>query len=234
MNARPWPRTDIGTVLLHWSVAGATVVLLLTGLRITSDDVGHEWLRALDGVLMSNDLWTRHILAAQVLTAAAVGYAIYLPASRLTGRIHVDRLRLKGLFGTSQTRWSCLNALICWGFLIAASGLIVTGWLAYVGAPEPVLDLHLWCTWAVVAFVPLHLYALLRLGGFRHLARMFRPRRLAAQEGDLDLAVVVSELLAEREAARGVQGHGHSQGQGQGQARPSAASAAARGTERKR
>jgi cytochrome b subunit of formate dehydrogenase len=59
MNFRRWPRTDVGTVFLHWVVVIAIGVLLLTGLRFTSDDLHHLWLRDFD-----QQLWSIAIIPA--------------------------------------------------------------------------------------------------------------------------------------------------------------------------
>ncbi len=202
MNARQWPRTDIGTVLLHWIAVAATVVLILTGLRFASDDIHNVWLRAFDRQLATKDLWFRHMVAGYVFTVVAVGYAIYMSRGRLVDRIRLNAARLQGLFGTPRMRWSCINVLLYWAFLLAALGACITGWLAYYDVGGPVLRIHLLCTWVIVGFPVLHLVALLRLGGIPHIARIFRPKRPAVVAQDIDLAIVVSDLLAEKRAAQ--------------------------------
>jgi cytochrome b subunit of formate dehydrogenase len=201
MNFRRWPRTDIGTVLLHWVAVAAIVVLLLTGLRFTSDDVHHLWLRGFDAYLATENLWERHVIAGGALTMTVVGYVIYMSKARLSDRIRLNTARLQGLFGTAKMRWSCINVLICWAFFVAVLGACVTGWLAYYDIGGPVLPLHRLCTWVILAFPVMHLLALLRLGGVPHLVRIFRPKRVEPVADEIDLALIVSDLLAEKRAA---------------------------------
>lgn len=199
---RKWPRTDLGTVLLHWLAVVSIATLVVTGLRFTSDDIDHVWLRAFDHQLASENLWYRHMMTGYVLTVIAVGYAVYMVQGGLVDRIRLNAARLQGLFGTRRMRWSCINVLLYWAFLLATVGACVTGWLAYHGAPQPVAEMHLLCTWVIVAFPILHLFALLRLGGLPQILRIFRPKRIEGVAQDVDLAGVVSELLAEKHAAR--------------------------------
>jgi len=202
MNFRRWPRTDVGTVLLHWAAVAAVVVLAATGLRFTSDDVQFLWLRDLDGQLATENLWQRHMLAGYVLSVVAVAYAVHMSRARLLDRIRISAVRLQGLFGTPAARWPAINALLAWAFLVAALGACVTGWLAYGGIAGPVLRIHLICTWVILAFPVLHLLALLRVGGVPHLARIFRPKRAEPPPEEIDLAHVVAQLLAEKQAAQ--------------------------------
>lgn len=202
MNFRRWPRTDIGTVILHWAAVTSVVVLMLTGLRFTSDDMENVWLREFDAYLGTDNLWYRHMVAGYVLTAVMVAYAIYVTKARLTDRIRLNGARLQGLFSSDKMRWAGVNVLLCWTFLFAALGACVTGWLAYYGVDGLVLHIHLICTWVIIGFVALHLLALLRLGGLPQVLRIFRPKRIEAAPVEVDLASVVSDLLAEKRAAQ--------------------------------
>jgi cytochrome b subunit of formate dehydrogenase len=201
MNFRRWPRTDVGTVFLHWVVVIAIGVLLLTGLRFTSDDLHHLWLRDFDQQLWSNDLWEHHMIAGLALTAALGAYASYMSKARLIDRIRLNAARLQGLFGPPKTRGASINVLLLWSFLFATLGACVTGWLAFFDMGGNVLPIHLLCTWVILVFPVLHVLGLLNLGGVPHLIRIFRPKRLEARTDDIDLAHVVSDLLAEKRAA---------------------------------
>jgi cytochrome b subunit of formate dehydrogenase len=202
MNFKRWPRTDVGTVLLHWVVVVSVVVLAGTGLRFASDDLEFRVLRGLDPYLPQNNLWLYHIAAGYVLTISIVAYTSYISKARLADRTRLNAARLQSLVGTAKARWSAINALMVWVFFVAALSACVTGWLAYFGVDGPVLQIHLLCTWVILAFPVLHILGLLRLGGIPHLVRIFRPKRAEAAAEDLDLANVVADLLAERRAAR--------------------------------
>ncbi|MBV7407797.1 cytochrome b/b6 domain-containing protein [Maritimibacter sp. DP1N21-5] len=199
MSMRRWPRTDIGTVVLHWLVVGAIGVLTWTGLRFAADDVHSEWLRDFDRQLASEDLWVWHIYGGYVLTFAVAAYAVYMIRARLGARIRLDAARLQGLFGTAKQRWSCINVLLCWGLFASVAGVCVTGWLAYHDAGAPVLLVHRWCTWAILGFPLLHVFALIRMGGATQIVRIFRPKRTEVPEEDIDLADLVADLLAQKQ-----------------------------------
>ncbi|MCB1339455.1 MAG: cytochrome b/b6 domain-containing protein [Maritimibacter sp.] len=201
MTFARWPRTDVGTVLLHWIAVGAIGVLLWTGLRLTADDVHQQWLRDYDGWLAGENLWGRHMLAGYVLSMVVAGYGVYVTRARLGERIRLNLARLQGLFGSVKTRWSAINVLLYWVFILATLGACVTGWMAYHGLGGAVLKVHLWCSWAVLAFPVLHLAALLRLGGIPHIARILRPKRIEPGGEEIDFAEIVAELLAEKRAA---------------------------------
>jgi cytochrome b subunit of formate dehydrogenase len=202
MNFRRWPRTDAGTVLLHWVVVIATVVLAASGLRFASDDGASKVLRGLDPYLPGNNLWFYHVAAGYVLTIAVVAYASYLAKARLVDRIRLNTARFQSLFGTAKARWSAINAMLCWVFFVATLGSCVTGWLVYFWLGGAALQIHLFCTWIILAFPALHVLGLLRLGGLPHTLRIFRPKRTEPVAEEIDLANVVADLLAERHAAQ--------------------------------
>src|SRR5690242_20418232 len=70
-------RTDYGTIILHWLLAGATVVAFITGLRIATEAPDHAWLNNIDWLLPRAHVWTWHMPAAVVLVGVAVAYMIY-------------------------------------------------------------------------------------------------------------------------------------------------------------
>ncbi len=202
MNFKKWPRTDVGTVLLHWAVVGAIVVLALSGLRYISDDGDVAMVREIDAYLPANSVWLIHIGAGYVLTLIMVAYALYISKARLGDRIKLNAARIQGLFGTAKARWSVINIMMIWSFFIAAIGACITGWLAYYGMAGSVLWLHQQCAWAILSFPVLHVLAQLRLGGVPHLIRVVRPKQAEAAAEEIDLANVVADLLAERRAAQ--------------------------------
>ena len=69
-------RTDYGTIILHWLLAGATVVAFITGLRIATEAPDHAWLNKIDLLLPRSHVWTWHMPAAVVLVGVALAYVI--------------------------------------------------------------------------------------------------------------------------------------------------------------
>ncbi len=198
---RPWPRTDFGTVLLHWPLAASLVWLSLTGLRIASDDEEFAWLRNLDRILPSRQLWLNHVIAAEVMTGVVVAYVVYIFLARLTSRVKIDRTRLAGLTGTPRARWASINVLICWGLFVSLATSIVTGWLCFVEFDNTVLLLHMYAALVLVLLPVLHVLVHVRIGGLRQLARIVRPSALAIPEEESDLAEIVAQLLAEQKSS---------------------------------
>ena len=64
-------KTDYGTILLHWLLAAAIGVALLTGLRIATEMPDRSWLNLLDALLPDAGVWVLHMQAALALVEKA-------------------------------------------------------------------------------------------------------------------------------------------------------------------
>lgn len=203
MEIRKWPRTDIGTVIIHWTQVVVLFWLIATGLRIASDEPFLRWLSVLDPVLPSHHLWRDHLIGGAVFSAAAMAYAVYLSLAGLSPRIRLDRARLAGLFGTLRQRVQAINAVLLWLFFAGAMALIVSGWfLVFVGDDPMMTRIHLIALVPVVGFVPVHLGIQFAIGGIGQLTRVLRPAPLVQPEAPIDLAALVGELLEAQETYR--------------------------------
>ena len=109
-------RTDYGTIILHWLLAGATVIAFITGLRIATEAPDHAWLNNIDLLLPRSHVWTWHMPAAVVLVGVALAYTIYVLRSGLSRRVLVDKVRLRALFGRPQARIGSISVLLHWLF----------------------------------------------------------------------------------------------------------------------
>src|ERR1700736_4956865 len=81
------PRSDVGTIVLHWVTAVAFFVSILTGVRIAADDpdaVVSKWLAP---ITPQGELWTWHFFAGLTLFFCASGYILYMARSGLAPRI---------------------------------------------------------------------------------------------------------------------------------------------------
>ncbi len=190
------PTTDSGTVVLHFALLGSFVVVLLTGLRIASDDPIAPWLAILDPILPVENLWFRHLVAALVLTATLCGYVVYIIRARLTARVRLDRPRLAGLRRRGQTRFAALHSLAYWGLMLSLILEIVTGTALFFGAGEPHLALHFWAMWGCVACVGLHVGLQAAMGGLAQISRIFRPAPLVVAPPPPDLAELLADQLS--------------------------------------
>ncbi len=197
------PRTDIGTVLLHWALVGALVVASATGLRIAADDESLAFLRAFNAVLPTHDLFFNHVASGLALTGLMGAYVVYVLKTGLAKRVRLDRGWLAGAAGAGRTRWSAANALLTWICFLSLLTLAVTGAAIYLGAGSGTLRVHLWATWVVLAFPFLHLIAHCGIGGAAQLARIFLPTAKLPKPPP-SLAELFSEHLAEAEAKQDV------------------------------
>jgi hypothetical protein len=186
-------KTDYGTIVLHWSLVGALVVAILTGLRIATEVPDRTWINMLDAVLPTSTVWSGHIPAAVVLVTVSIAYAVYMGLSGLGHRIRLDRARLAGLFGSRQTRWGAVNVLLYWLFYAVLLAELATGVALYLGsASSTLVDFHWLGMWVILGYAVLHVLAHLALGGQQQLLRMFRPARIMPVPPPFDPA----ELLA--------------------------------------
>lgn len=107
------PRSDTGTILIHWIVAGAMVASLLTGLRISADAPVARTAKFLAPFLPQGEVWTVHFVAGLTLFFAITAYVVYLVRGRLTDRNGLSRLRAIRVSGRSKAarkaRWGGVN-----------------------------------------------------------------------------------------------------------------------------
>ena len=194
-------KTDYGTIILHWLLVGGVGAAFVTGLRIATEAPDHGWINALDMVLPRDHVWTLHIEAAVVLVGVAIAYAIYLTLSGLDRRVQLDKVRLRGLLGSRQTRWGAISVMLTWIFYGTMVSLIVTGGVLYFGvhAGYDVVMLHWYASWVVPAFAGLHILIHFRIGGVSQLLRIFRPERVPPPPPRLD-PIELLTLLAEKTA----------------------------------
>nr|WP_281034511.1 cytochrome b/b6 domain-containing protein [Rhizobium leguminosarum] len=187
--------------MFHWLTVAAVVWLLVTGLRIASDDPTSRWLALLDPVLQMNQLWLSHLLGGSILTCVSAAYISYMNRGAITRRVQLDRNRIFRLL-TAQANWPTVNIVLYWLLYIALSVTIVSGWLLLDGLNLTILHLHFYVSLGVILFVPFHLWVQLRIGGVNQLMRVFRPAPLTKPAPALDLAELVADLLQAQKRER--------------------------------
>jgi hypothetical protein len=198
MGRRASPKTDFGTVVLHWTLVALLVASILTGLRIATvspDDM--VWVHALDAVLPSTAVWTIHMPAAVALFGLAFAYVIYVRRAGLTRRSLPDRVRLLGLLRGGQPRWTAINIILTWVLLLTLLGEIVTGCLMYLGYGGVVVELHWFGMWLLLAGAVGHVATHWAIGGVGQVTRILRPGRLPPPLPPFD----PFDLIASRESA---------------------------------
>src|SRR5258708_10830254 len=98
------PKTDYGTIILHWLFVAAFGVAFVSGMRIATEAPDRLWINLFDSVLPSENVWTAHMQAAVALVAVSLAYAVYLLHSGLARRVRLDQVRLPGLVGRRPAR----------------------------------------------------------------------------------------------------------------------------------
>ncbi|MFO1184485.1 MAG: ethylbenzene dehydrogenase-related protein [Bauldia sp.] len=187
------PKTDFGTIALHWAIAVPFTVVAATGLRILADEADFAWLSAFDGVLPSDNLWYWHIIGGLCFASALAAYATYVVAARLKRRIRLDPHRLGGLLRGGSQRWSAIGLMVLWIGLAAFAVEVATGVLLYVGEGSVALHYHRIVAFVCVAFPVAHVLAHYVSGGSAQLLRIVRPTRLVMPPPDPDVLALLAD-----------------------------------------
>ena len=192
------PKTDYGTVILHWLFVAAFGVAFVSGMRIATE------APIANGSIFSTRPAKRECVdrahaGGVAIVAVSLAYVIYLLHSGLARRVRLDQVRLRGMFGQGQTRLRAVNIVLYWFFFVSMTALLISGGLLYFGlfAGNDVAMLHWYGTWGIFVLVGLHVVTHVRLGGAAQLLRIFRPAQLSAPPPPLD-AVELLTLLAEQ------------------------------------
>src|SRR6185295_11382069 len=102
------PRTDIGTLLLHWITAIAFFVSLFTGIRIAADALHAPVSKWLSPILPQGEIWTFHFYAGLTLFFCAAAYLIYMRRSGLANTHALKKTRVMVMPVASKMRFGAL------------------------------------------------------------------------------------------------------------------------------
>jgi cytochrome b561 len=177
------PRSDVGTILLHWSLAIAIVVSLLTGLRFSADAENSVFASSLEIILPQGEMWTWHFYSALVVLGGMVAYVFYLSVARLRRRVSVKKTIVLTLPASPKLKWSAVNVILYWCLFLAVIALAATGFLLYLGWGGIVVDLHFIASMIVGSYIILHVISHYMFGGIGQLLRLFRPQPLRFYRG---------------------------------------------------
>src|SRR5262245_8504129 len=108
------PRTDVGTVTLHWASAIAFLVSLVTGIRIAADALSAPFSKWLAPVLPQGEIFSWHILAGLAVFFCGSAYVVYVSRSRLTERVSLKKTRILAMRAPARLKWGAVNVLLHW------------------------------------------------------------------------------------------------------------------------
>jgi len=173
------PRTDVGTIFLHWVTAVAFVVSLFTGIRIAADALSAPVSHWLNPMLPQGEIWTWHFLAGLTLFFAASAYLVYVWRSGLANRNALKKTRVMVMPVASKMRFGGLNVLLHWAAYLIVVLMTVTGVILYFGFGGWIVSVHSYVAFIGLAYVFIHAIAHYLYGGWWQVFRVFRPAKLA-------------------------------------------------------
>jgi len=168
------PRTDIGTLVIHWTVTIACIITLVTGLRLASDQEFSLVWRAIAPILPQGEIWSWHIISGLALYFASTAYAVY----SLKRRVALAKVRALTMPVPRKTKWGAVNVVLHWtlyGLLLIQT---VTGFLLYLGHGGWWVTIHSFTATAVLIYIVAHSISHFCYGGLQQLLRLFRPSAL--------------------------------------------------------
>ncbi len=169
------PRSDVGTILLHWFTALSMIVSLFTGIRISAEGQFNSWAQALAPVLPQGEMWTWHIGAGLFLFFSTIAYLVYLRTAVLGDRNGKSRLRTITPPTTKRLRLRAINVALHWFAYGAIVAMTLTGILLYLGYGGANVPVHRILAWSMLFYIFVHSLAHFLYGGISQLLRLFRP-----------------------------------------------------------
>jgi cytochrome b subunit of formate dehydrogenase len=176
-TAQP-PRTDVGTLVLHWATAIAFVVSLFTGIRIAADALHAPVSKWLSPILPQGQIWTWHFYAGLTLFFCTAAYFIYMRRSGLASRNALKKTRVMVMPVASKMRFGGLNVLLHWAAYVIVGVMTITGIFLYLGHGGWLVQLHSYVAFIGLGYIFIHAVAHYLYGGWWQVFRVFRPAQL--------------------------------------------------------
>jgi len=202
------PRSDFGTILIHWIVVVAALVSLVTGIRIAADAPGAVIADFLEPIAPNGEVWSFHIFAGLTFAFCIAAYAIYIYRAALARRNALKRVRALTMPAPRKARWGAVNILLHWLAYGMITALTATGVLLYLGWGGWIVDVHRILAWVMLAYIVIHTLTHFMYGGWGQILRLFRAAPLARSEltraFPLGVAVVAGAAVAGAVAATDV------------------------------
>jgi cytochrome b subunit of formate dehydrogenase len=172
------PRSDFGTVLLHWTTAIAFLISLFTGIRIASDNPATVVSKWLIPILPQGEIWSWHFLAGLTLFFCAASYFLYMRRSALSRRAAPKRLKVLLLPVVNKLRFAALNVALHWLLFTLITILTGTGIALYLGFGGWLIYIHSTAAFVALGYIFAHVTSHYLMGGIWQLLRIVRPAKL--------------------------------------------------------
>jgi cytochrome b subunit of formate dehydrogenase len=189
------PRSDVGTIILHWIFAITIITSLATGLRISADAREAVISKFLSPILPQGEIWTFHFFASLLLFFSATAYFVYLWRAGLRRRLSVRKTLVFTLPVTNKLRWGAVNIVLYWALYVLILVLTGTGIALYYGFGGFIVSVHAFCALTVLGYIFCHLISHFAYGGIQQLLRVFKPSRLIPNRATRKLPMAVAGIL---------------------------------------
>src|SRR4051812_85745 len=160
------PRSDIGTILLHWGTAVAFLVSLFTGIRIASDALHAPVSKWLTPILPQGEVWTWHFVSGLTLFFCASAYLVYVFRGGLTPRNALKKIRLMLMPVPRRMRWDAVNISLHWFVYALVAFMTVTGVILYFGYGGWWVWLHSTAAFIALGYIFVHVVTHYLYGGW--------------------------------------------------------------------
>ncbi len=172
------PRSDFGTVVLHWTTAITFLVSLFTGIRIASDNPNAVVSKWLTPILPQGEIWTWHFFAGLTLFFCGSAYVLYRRRSAVSRRNAPKRLKVLLLPVVSKLKFAALNVALHWLLYSLVVVMTGTGIALYLGYGGWILYIHSTAAFIALGYIFAHVTSHYMMGGIWQLLRIVRPTRL--------------------------------------------------------
>jgi len=172
------PRSDVGTIFLHWATAIAFLVSLFTGIRIAADALYAPVSQWLTPILPQGEIWTWHFMAGLTLFFCASAYAVYITRGGLAPRNALKKLKLMVMPAGRRMKFEALNVGLHWFIYALIVVMTVTGVLLYLGHGGWLVQVHSYTAFVGLIYIFVHVVTHYLYGGWWQLFRLFRPAKL--------------------------------------------------------
>src|ERR1041384_1877514 len=172
------PRTDVGTLVLHWVTAIAFVISLFTGIRIAADALYAPVSQWLGPILPQGEIWTWHFYAGLTLFFCAAAYFVYVRRAALFSRNALKKTRVMVMPVAAKMRFGGLNVALHWAAYLIIGVMTVTGIFLFLGHGGWLIQVHSYTAFIGLSYIFIHAVAHYLYGGWWQVFRVFRPAKL--------------------------------------------------------